>query len=262
MDQEDPRYSRLQTWRHQALGAGRLLLDHLYPPVCLVCDAPTGEPDTLCLGCFRRLRAITMPYCPVLGLPFAASLGDDAVSAEAIADPPPFRRARSAVVYDDISRAIVSRLKYGDRPEYARFCARLMVQAGHDYWSASPVLVPVPLHPWRQLGRRYNQSTELARAIARLTGSQCRPQLVARKRWTRQQVGLSLDGRARNVQGAFSVHPDALAVLAGRPVVLVDDVYTTGATLKAATRALKRAGIDHIDVLSFARVVSGDQLPI
>ena len=147
----------------------RGLLDLLYPPICLNCEAPVAVADGLCASCFRQLRPITAPMCPRLGIPFQISLGPDALSAEAIADPPPFDRARSAVIYNDVARALVSRLKYGDRPELALFCAKLMTTAGAELWTARPVLLPVPLHPLRQIGRRYNQSLELARAIARRT---------------------------------------------------------------------------------------------
>lgn len=242
--------------------AGALVLDQLYPPVCLHCDAPIAETDALCAPCWRGLRAITLPLCPVLGLPFEISLGPEARSAEAIADPPPFDRARSAFIYNDIARAIVSRLKYGDKPEVARFCARLMASACAELLEDDPVLVPVPLHRTRQWQRRYNQSTELCRTLGVLKGLEYLPMLVTRRRRTRQQVGLSAEQRARNVAGAFDVHPDALAQTAGRRVVIVDDVITTGATVKALTRALKRAGCDQIDVISFARVVIGVDMPI
>ena len=241
---------------------GRFVLDSLYPPVCLACEAPLADADTLCARCFTQLRPITAPLCPRLGIPFAVSIGPGALSAEAIADPPPFERARSAVVYNEVARTLVSRLKYGDRPELARFLARLMAQAGAEFWAAKPLIVPVPLHPARQFARRYNQSAELAAAVARLTGLRADTALLRRTRRTRQQVGLTREARARNVAGAFTAHPEAVKRLAGRNVVLVDDVYTTGATLKAATRALKRAGAGHIDVLTFARVVTGGELPI
>lgn len=241
---------------------GGALLDLVYPPTCLDCSAPTAAHSALCPGCFAKLRAITAPYCPVLGLPFEVSIGPEARSAEAIADPPPFDRARSAVLYNEVARAIVSRLKYGDRPELAGFCARLMQPAGAEFWAERPVLVPVPLHRWRQFERRYNQSTELARALGRLTGLAVDTGLVARTRRTRQQVGLSADARQRNVAGAFTAHPDALPRLNGRGVVLVDDVITTGSTVKSITRTLKRAGVGKIDVISFARVVTGAELPI
>ncbi len=236
---------------------GAALLDQLYPPLCLSCDKPVGSTDAICAACFKALRPITAPLCPVLGLPFAVSLGPDARSAEAIADPPPFDRARSAVVYNDVARALVGKLKYGDRPELARFCARLMAQAGHELWGSDAVLVPVPLHRARQFSRRYNQSTELARALGKLAGVPVDANLVLRRKNTRQQVGLSADARQRNVAGAFVPHPDALLRLKGRRAIIVDDVVTTGSTVKAVTRALKSGGADRIDVLSFARVVTG-----
>lgn len=253
-------------WRRHIAGSirrlGGMVLDLAYPPVCLNCEAPTAVPNTLCSSCFNSLRPITAPLCPVLGLPFAASLGPGTLSAEALADPPPFGRARAAVVYGDVAATLVSRLKYGDRPELAGFCARLMAGAGHELWADNPVLVPVPLHPARQRERRFNQSAELAQALGRLTGLKVDPSLVQRTRRTRQQVGLSGSGRQRNVAGAFATHPDIALRLGGRRVVLVDDVYTTGATVKALTRTLRKAGVDAIDVVTFARVVIGADLPI
>lgn len=238
---------------------GKALLDQLYPPVCLGCAVPVTGADALCPACFKQLRPITAPLCPRLGLPFEVALGPEALSAEAIADPPPFGRARAAVVYNDLARNLVSRLKYSDQPELARFCGRLMAGAGHELWQDQPVLVPAPLHRRRQFQRRYNQSAELARAIASVTGLTVDTAILARKRATRQQVGLSAAARQRNVAGAFTVLPDALSRLAGRGVVLIDDVYTTGSTVKAMTRELRRAGIEKIDVATFARVVIGSE---
>jgi len=236
---------------------GGLVLDTLYPPVCLACDAPVTAADALCPSCFRTLRPITAPMCPVLGLPFAVSLGPGTLSAEAIADPPPFDRARSAVVYNEVARALVGKLKYGDRPELARLCARLMAQAGQELFRPDAVLVPVPLHRTRQFARRYNQSTELARALGKFTGLPVDPGLVVRQKATRQQVGLSGDARRRNVAGAFQASDNIRSRLRGRRVIIIDDVITTGSTVKAVTRALKAGGAPHVDVLSFARVVTG-----
>ncbi|UYN98423.1 MAG: ComF family protein [Devosia sp.] len=237
--------------------AGRLVLDQLYPPGCMACNAPLVASDGLCPQCHGHLRVITRPYCPVLGLPFASDQGAGALSAEALADPPPFARARAAVAYGEVAQALVGRLKYGDRPELAQFCARLMAGAGDDFWGEHPILVPVPLHVSRLRFRRYNQSLLLAQAVGRLTGLEVDAHLILRHRRTRQQVGLSGDGRLRNVQGAFSLHPRALERARGRRVVLVDDVYTTGATVKAVTRTLLRGGVAGVDVLTFARVVIG-----
>ena len=236
---------------------GALLLDTLYPPTCLSCDAPVATADTLCAACFRQLRPITAPMCPVLGIPFEVSLGPAARSAEAIAEPPPFDRARAAVVYNGVARSLVGKLKYGDRPELARFCARLMAQAGHELWGSDAVLLPVPMHRTRQFSRRYNQATELARVLGRLTGLVVDPLLVNRGRNTKPQVGLSGDARRRNLAGAFQPSPDINSRLRGRRVIIVDDVVTTGSTAKAVTRALRAGGVQQVDVISFARVVTG-----
>lgn len=241
---------------------GRGALDLLYPPSCIDCGAPVRLAGGLCAGCFAQLRPITAPMCPVLGLPFTIDLGPEARSAEALADPPPFDRARSAVIYGAVAQTIVSRLKYGDRTELAGFCARLMAQAGAELWEEAPVLVPVPLHAARQFARRYNQSTELARALGQLTRLRVDAGLVRRTRHTRQQVGLSATARARNVAGAFTAHPDILSRLKGKGVVICDDVITTGSTVKAVARALRRSGVERISVISFARVVVGEQAPI
>ncbi|MBD8067015.1 ComF family protein [Devosia sp. PTR5] len=237
------------------------MLDQVYPPGCTACGAPLDAHGGLCPQCFAKMRFITSPMCTVLGLPFETDLGD-ARSAEALADPPPFRRARAAVAYGEVAGTLVSRLKYGDRPELAGFCARLMAQAGPEFWNEAPVLVPVPLHPSRLRHRRYNQSMLLAQALGKSLGLRVEGGLVQRHRKTRQQVGLSGDGRARNVQGAFSLDARALERLGGRSVVLVDDVYTTGATVKAVTNVLLRGGVTTVDVLTFARVVIGEHEPI
>lgn len=246
--------------------AGRSLalsvLDQLYPPACAACACPIAADIGLCAACFRDLVPITTPLCPVLGTPFDADLGDNAISAEALADPPPFERARAAVRYGPVAQTLVSRLKYGDRTEIAALCARLMVGAGRPFWEARPLLVPVPLHKSRLRFRRYNQSLLLARALARVLELEVDPYLVERHRKTRSQVGLSGDGRQRNVSGAFSTHADALVRIRGRRIVLIDDVYTTGATVKAASKALLRSGAEAVDILTFARVVTADEVPI
>ncbi len=243
--------------RRLMAGIGRGVLDRLYPPACLSCGAHLEAADGLCASCWSRLRVISNPRCPVLGLPFEADLGPDVLSAEAIADPPPFQRARSAVVYNDVARTLVSQFKFGDRTELARFCAGLMVRTCGELLEQDAILAPVPLHRRRQWQRRYNQSALLAREISRITGLRHDPVLVQRSRPTRQQVGLSPAQRQRNVQGAFTAHSGFLERSGGRRIVIVDDVFTTGSTARAMTHALRRAGADQVDVISFARVVPG-----
>jgi ComF family protein len=235
----------------------RKATDIALPPQCLSCDAPLADHGSLCPRCWAKLRLIEKPYCARLGIPFAYDLGPGALSAEAIADPPPFDRCRAVATYDDVARALVHGLKYRDRLDLAGWMAQWMLRAGADLLTDAAVVVPVPLHRRRLWRRRFNQSAQLGRVVAEAADKPFRPLALARVRHTAQQVGLSASERNRNVQGAFQVPPAARMDIAGRRVLLVDDVFTTGATARAATRALLRGGAAAVDVLVFARVVAG-----
>jgi ComF family protein len=248
----------LARWRAAAAAVVRAAVDVVLPAQCLACRTAVAEEGSLCGRCWSRLRLIEQPYCARLGIPFAYDLGEGALSAEAIADPPPFDRCRAVATFDEIARALVHGLKYRDRPELARAMAEWMVRAGSAIVATADVIVPVPLHYRRLWLRRFNQSAMLAQAIARQSGKQFAPAGLTRIRATAQQVGLSQAARDDNVRGAFRVLAEAKPAIAGRRVLLVDDVYTTGATVKAATRALLRGGAVAVDVLVFARVVRGD----
>ncbi len=233
----------------------------LFPPVCAGCRRQVSEPGTLCGACWPKLRFLERPWCAVMGTPFAHDMGDNLLSAEAIADPPPFARARAAVAYSGVARQMVQNLKYGDRTELAPWMARWMLRAGSELVAEAQMVVPVPLHWRRFLRRRFNQSAELARAVARLSALRFEPEALSRRKVTRQQVGLGARERQDNVRGAFHVPPEAAIRVAGRRVLLVDDVYTTGATVASASRALLRGGASAVDVLTFARVLPGDFRP-
>lgn len=196
-----------------------------------------------------------------MGTPFAHDMGDGFLSAEAIADPPPFERARAAVAYSGVARQMVQSLKYRDRTDLAPWMARWMLRAGAELVCDAQVIVPVPLHWRRFLRRQFNQSAELGRAIAHLTGLPLAPSAVRRVKLTRQQVGLERAQREENVRGAFRVPAEGEIEVAGRRVLLVDDVYTTGATVRSVTKALRKGGAAAVDVLTFARVLPGDFRP-
>ncbi len=230
----------------------------LFPPTCLGCSNLVTEPGTLCPSCWGRLRFLERPWCPVMGTPFSIDLGENMLSAEAIANPPPFARARSAVVYQGVARRLVQGLKFRDRTDLAPWMARWMLRAGGELMPEGDLVIPVPLHRARFLARRFNQSAELARAVARGGGLDYAPEALVRVRRTRQQVGLGAREREANVRGAFRVPDASLPQIKSRSIILVDDVYTTGATVAAAARVLKRAGARRVDVLTFARVLPGD----
>jgi ComF family protein len=181
---------------------------------------------------------------------------------EAIANPPAYDRARAVVRYDDVARTLVHGLKYSDRPDFSPMMGRWMARAGRELLTDADALVPVPLHWRRRWARRFNQSTALAGAISVVCGVRVAHNGLKRVRATPQQVGRSRMERADNVQGAFVVPPENRVQIAGRRLVLVDDVLTSGATIDACTRVLLRAGAAHIDVLVFARVVAPARSPM
>ncbi len=181
---------------------------------------------------------------------------------EAISDPPAYGRARAAVSYDEVARALVHGLKYGDRLDLAPMMGRWMANAGGALLADADVLVPVPLHWRRQWWRRFNQSALLAEVIGKASNRAVAHGALKRVKATPQQVGLDKPARALNVQGAFRVPPERKAEVAGRKLILVDDVLTSGATLDACARALFRGGAASVDVLVFARVVTPGRNPI
>lgn len=235
------------------------IVNFLVPPRCVNCNQLSTIQTGICADCWKRIRFIERPYCEIMGTPFSVDLGANAVSTEAIANPPPFARLRSAVLYDDIARHLVSRFKFSDRNDLAPFIAGTMIRAGRELIDDADMIIPLPLHRRRLFSRRFNQSAELARIISTRSRNgkadiPCNPMALSRIRNTRQQIGLTQDGRHRNVSGAFMVPPKMRPEISGKRILLVDDVYTSGASAKSATKALLRAGAQIVDVLTFARV--------
>ncbi len=177
-----------------------------------------------------------------MGTPFPHEMGEGFLSGEALADPPPFERARAAVIYQGVACDMVRGLKYHDRTDLAPWMAGWMLRAGSELLAEADLIVPVPLY-WRRFFRRkFNQSAELARALSARSGIRFEPSVVKRVRQTRPQVGLERREREDNLRGAFRVPPEGMLAIAGRRVLLIDDVYTTGATVRAVTLALKKGG--------------------
>ncbi|MBS9478228.1 ComF family protein [Ancylobacter radicis] len=251
--------------RRGAGGLARRLVDLALPPVCMACRAAVEEPGCLCAACWRGMEFITSPLCDRLGIPLAYAIetgGRPPVSALALDDPPAYGRARAVAAFGDVARDLIHALKYADRLDLARPMGAMMARAGTDILGSADALVPVPLHGVRLWRRRFNQSVLLAQGIARAAGVPVRAGFLERTRRTVPQVGLDRAARARNVAGAFRVPDSAGAEIAGRRLVLVDDVLTTGATIDACAKALLRAGAAGVDVLVFARVVDGAATPI
>lgn len=241
------RWQPLRRW-------GRVLIDTIYPPSCLMCSAALGEEGGLCPRCWREVPFIEAPFCQRLGTPFAFDHGGELISPQAMAHPPVFKAARSVARYEGPARALVHGLKYSDRHDLVLPMARWMARAGAELLNEADLLVPIPLHWMRLFQRRFNQSALLADAIGQIASCSVAVSALRRVKRTRPQFGLSRNERAENVQGAFRVDP--AVPLLGQRIVLIDDVYTTGATANAAARRLLRAGAASVSLLTFACVAS------
>ena len=240
--------------RH-AKSFGGAVLDLLLPPHCPSCGAQITTHGTFCMPCFTKLSFITEPLCTGCGRPFAsrAFAGPLRLCSDCLTSPPAWRHARAALLYDDASKTLIVPLKYADRQENAAVLGAQMARAGAALLAQADLLVPVPLHRRRLLARGFNQSVLLARALSRGSNIACAPDALQRVRATPSLGEFSGAARAAIMENAIAVRPKRAALIAGRRVLLIDDVMTTGATAQACARALLDAGAAHIDVLVACR---------
>lgn len=222
------------------------------PPRCPGCGAIAEADHRFCGTCWGKFRFLGPPWCAACQLPFEFDRGEDAWCASCLADPPPHEGVRAAVAYGEVARTVALRLKYGRRMAYAATMARAMARLMP---ADSDLLLPVPLHRWRIWSRGYNQAALIAEALSRTSGVPADPHLLRRVKATPSLRGLDGRARARAVAGAFALAPEARARIAGKSIVLVDDVHTSGATANACARLLKRAGAADVILLCWARVL-------
>lgn len=241
-------------------GVGRVArgaLDVLLPPRAL--DETRGESGSvhwrgLTPPAWSRITFIEAPFCDGCGAPFDYDLGEAARCAACSGRTPAFDRARAACVYDEHVRDLILKLKHADRTDLSGLFACWIARAAADVLPEIDGVVPVPLHRWRLLRRRYNQAAEIARPLARRARIPYFPGALVRRRSTGSQGGRSGDARRRNVAGAFAVPLGWRKRIDGRRLLVIDDVLTTGATAEGCARALKAAGAAHVDVAVIARV--------
>lgn len=232
-------------------------VDFLLPPRCPLCDVRVGEHYALCGACFYELAFVSDPKCGQCGIPFEAGVAiGDTLCGDCVAAPPPFDVAVSPLLYDDASRRAILKLKHGEALELAPWLAKTMARAIKENNQRYDMVIPVPLHPRRLWKRGFNQSAELARHLAKHLDAKLSTGLLIRTKNTPTQGGLSRKARYRNLAGAFQVSAKGQANLAGLSVLLVDDVLTTGATIRACSRKLRQYRPRTIGVVTAARVHS------
>jgi ComF family protein len=243
---------RLTLWRRQ-------LVSLAWPARALITLAPVDAPGQLETDLWRQLDFMRShagcPICAGLYEDDVPVLSPDQPCPACLARPPAYDLARAALRYDAISRQLILPLKHGGRRDGLEIFAGWMEAAASGHLERGDLIVPVPLHLSRLASRGFNQSLWLAAALSRRTGHKLVRDMIVRTRPTPSQAGQNARGRRQNMRAAFAIRRPYEGRIKGARIVLIDDVYTTGATVEACARQLKAAGAGHVFVLTLARVV-------
>ncbi len=236
------------------IGWLKSIFNLILPPRCLICGKEVSSDNSLCSECFSHINFISFPFCQRCGKPFDISMSNsDLLCPDCLHKRLPFRLCRSAVVYDENSKKLILDFKFFDHLENKYLLANWLLLAGKDIFdNGVDLIIPVPLHFSRLLKRKYNQSAVLCDALSKLTHIPANYKALKKVRHTRPQVSCNGKQRLHNVRGAFEVVLPEM--IKDKRIVLVDDVFTTGSTLKECAKILKKAGAKSVDTLTIARV--------
>lgn len=236
---------------HHLKKLARPVITFALPPVCGLCRRVVSEEVSLCPACWHKLHFIAPPFCGCCGTPLLSKAAHGSLCASCLTTPPLYSVARAAVDYDAPCRVLIGRFKYGDQMHLAKTFVQWMQRIGPEAIEGANLVVPVPLYRWRLFRRKYNQAALLAEEVAKQNNLAMSYTALTRIRSTSPQVGKKRAERLKNVRGAFV----ASSEVEGKTVLLIDDVYTTGATLDSCTQALLERGAQEVRVLSIARVI-------
>ncbi len=243
-----------------ALGEGALstfckIVDAVLPPRCVASGEIVDAQGMIAPQIWRELSFINDPACACCGFPFPFAADPGSFCAACLGERPVYASARAALVYDDASRGMILKFKHADQTHAVHAFVPWLRRAGADMLARADALVPVPLHRFRLLRRRYNQAALLAQALAKSCRLPCLPETLRRTRATPSQGHLGYKERQKNVKNAFTVTPRYAGFVKDKTLILIDDVYTTGATAKECAEVLLDAGAREVHILAVARVV-------
>jgi ComF family protein len=241
--------------------AGRAAQDLILPHHAFDAGSRAASPGLTAAG-WSRIAFLDAPVCDGCSLPFEYDLGEGVRCPACEARPKAFSRARAACLYDEHSRDLILQFKHADRLDLARLFSLWIGRAAAELIEQADAVAPVPMHPLRLIRRRYNQAAEIARPLARRAGLAYWPGVLKRRRAGESQAGKSGPGRRRNVQGAYVCAAGWEKRIAGKRILLVDDVMTTGATAEACAKALMKAGAAGVNVAVVARVRENEGVSI
>lgn len=227
----------------------------LYPDQCVSCGAMVEGVHALCGSCWSSTPFIEGLVCDACGTPLLGdAVGTRVLCDECMASHPPWDRGRSVLLYRDNARRLILAIKHGDRLDLARPAGVWLARSAKELLDDRTVIVPIPLHWTRMVKRRFNQAALLAHAVASETTAKIISDALIRRRRTPSQEHRTRSEREANLEGSMIVNKGRVSALEGRDVLLIDDVLTSGATFREATRALRLAEVGRVSVLALARV--------
>lgn len=231
----------------------RTVLDFIVPPLCPICKKRVLLTHGLCSECFSKIHFICRPYCEICGKPFEFDIPEETRCGACCKKNPIFTKARSAFIYDSFSAKLILPFKHSDHLELAPLLTNLLYRAGADLLADTDLIIGVPLHRFRHIKRKYNQADVLAKRLAEKSHIPYHPTILIRKRATVSQGHMKAADRKRNVAGAFGIKNKHL--IKDKNILLIDDVFTTGATINECSKILLKNGAAKVFVLTLARVV-------
>ena len=244
--------------KHMAVKLLKTGINTILPPRCIVTGKPVLKQGTVDADFWATLHFLGEPCCIKCGYPFLYKAHKDMLCPYCLKSPPNYNKHRSALAYNDASKQLILPFKHGDRISITSSLAKWMEQAGASLIDEADIIIPVPLHRWRLFSRRYNQAALLAHKIANNSKIPCYADALIRTRPTPSQGHLNSTERQHNVKNAFIISPHHLQKLKGKCILLIDDVYTTGATVKECTRTLYSGGVSSVNALTLSCIIKGE----
>jgi ComF family protein len=231
------------------------VLGLVFPSKCLVCNDIVGVESRLCFDCWKKVEFISNPSCSKCGYPFEFDIGEPMLCGSCADEPLVFDKAMSVFRYGEISKVLVHKLKYSDKLHIAKYLATLMLNKIQAKNGSFDFIIPVPMHRKKLRRRLYNQAALIAKHISSLSGIPFLPNGLTKTLYHVPQTGLRRELRKENVRNSFGVTKKYSNVIIGKNILLIDDVYTTGATINECSKVLKSALCNNITVATVARVI-------
>lgn len=230
------------------------LIRIIFPKSCLICNQIISD-GNFCAGDWNDLRFLHKPACDICFEPFEFKVDDKMLCGACLQRPPEYFKAVAILAYDEISKNLITKFKYFDQTDLVKYFAKLMFNGAKEMLEDVDFIAPVPLHKLRIIKRKYNQSAMLAKNISALGGKKSILDLLIRTKNNKPQASLNQKDRRKNVAGIFTVHQKYLPQIKGKNILLIDDVMTTGSTVEACAKTLKKAGAQKIYVLVIAKTL-------